>query len=102
MHNLKNFNHSTSRELRNKAEKMRRDRLNMFIDELKKLLPEIASTSCSNEPLPRPIDTTKTTILRLATNILKLNKSNIFQNQFKSSFEYHHDICREITEIDMN
>ncbi|VEN49933.1 unnamed protein product, partial [Callosobruchus maculatus] len=65
---------SNSRELRNKAEKQRRDRLNAFIGELATLVPMVARSA-------KKLD--KTSILRLTATYLRIyltlnsNKNNV-------------------------
>lgn len=54
-----------SRLSRNESEKLRRDKLNMHIAELAKLVPIVASA-------PRKVD--KSSVLRLAVNYLRLHK----------------------------
>lgn len=57
--------HNT-REVRNIAEKARRDRLNGYIHDLAKLVPMVADC-------PKKLD--KTSILRLAVTYLRMNGS---------------------------
>lgn len=62
---LFSFFFSNSREMRNKAEKMRRDKLNSFIGELATLVPMVSRSA-------KRMD--KTTILRLAASFLRLHQ----------------------------
>ncbi|CAG0914141.1 unnamed protein product [Notodromas monacha] len=55
-----------SRDMRNKAEKLRRDKLNKHIVELGEILPAVKST-------PKRLD--KTSILRLAANFLRVHRN---------------------------
>lgn len=57
---------SSSREMRNRAEKQRRDKLNAYISELYNLVPSAASA-------PRKLD--KTSTLRLSANFLRIHQS---------------------------
>ena len=57
---------SSSREMRNRAEKQRRDKLNAYISELYSLVPSAASA-------PRKLD--KTSTLRLSANFLRIHQS---------------------------
>jgi len=59
--------YSSSRELRNKAEKMRRDRLNGLIEEMRALVPMICNKT-------KKSDTTRSTILRLTANYLRVSR----------------------------
>jgi len=59
--------YSSSRELRNKAEKMRRDRLNKLIEEMRALVPMICNTT-------KKSDTTRSSILRLTANFLRVSR----------------------------
>lgn len=62
---------STNRQMRNMAEKMRRDKLNYFIHELSNLVPIISFS-------PKKLD--KTSILRLAATYIRLHNV-VFGNQ---------------------
>lgn len=64
--------YSSSRELRNKAEKLRRDRLNKLVEEMHSLVPIICNKTNKSEK-------TRTNILRLTANYLKV--SSMFPNQ---------------------
>jgi len=59
--------YSSSRELRNKAEKMRRDRLNGLIEEMRALVPMICNKTKKSE-------TTRSAILRLTANYLRVSR----------------------------
>jgi len=59
--------YSSSRELRNKAEKMRRDRLNKLIEEMRALVPMISNRT-------KKSDTTRSSILRLTANFLRVSR----------------------------
>jgi len=59
--------YSSSRELRNKAEKMRRDRLNKLIEEMRSLVPMISNKT-------KKSDTTRSSILRLTANFLRVSR----------------------------
>jgi len=59
--------YSSSRELRNKAEKMRRDRLNKLIEEMRSLVPMISTRT-------KKSDTTRSSILRLTANFLRVTR----------------------------
>lgn len=63
--NIFYFNFSNNREIRNRAEKMRRDKLNSFINELATLVPMVSRS-------PKRMD--KTTVLRLAAAFLRLHQ----------------------------
>lgn len=60
---------SSSREMRNRAEKQRRDKLNAYISELYSLVPSAAAA-------PRKLD--KTSTLRLSANFLRIHQSKIY------------------------
>ena len=60
------LNLSSSREMRNRAEKQRRDKLNAYISELYSLVPSAAAA-------PRKLD--KTSTLRLSANFLRIHQS---------------------------
>ncbi|KAI9552656.1 Methoprene-tolerant [Daphnia sinensis] len=57
---------SSSREMRNRAEKQRRDKLNAYISELYSLVPSAAAA-------PRKLD--KTSTLRLSANFLRIHQN---------------------------
>ncbi|XP_046657851.1 neuronal PAS domain-containing protein 2-like [Daphnia pulicaria] len=57
---------SSSREMRNRAEKQRRDKLNAYISELYSLVPSVAAA-------PRKLD--KTSTLRLSANFLRIHQN---------------------------
>ena len=59
---------SSSREMRNRAEKQRRDKLNAYISELYTLVPSAAAA-------PRKLD--KTSTLRLSANFLRIHQSKL-------------------------
>lgn len=59
--------YSSSRELRNKAEKIRRDRLNGLIEEMKSLVPIICNKNHKSEKK-------RSNILRLTANYLKISQ----------------------------
>jgi hypothetical protein len=59
--------YSVSREWRNKAEKLRRNRLNGFMGEVKALTPIVANKTKKSE-------TTKTNVLRAAASYIRLNQ----------------------------
>jgi PAS domain-containing protein len=59
--------YSSSRELRNRAEKMRRDRLNKLIEEMRMLVPMISTRT-------KKSDTTRSSILRLTANFLRVSR----------------------------
>jgi hypothetical protein len=63
------FIRSSSREMRNRAEKQRRDKLNAYISELYSLVPSAAAA-------PRKLD--KTSTLRLSANFLRIHQSKIW------------------------
>ena len=78
--------YSSSRELRNKAEKIRRDRLNGLIDEMKMLVPIICNKwvdfyiVCKHvfsiiRPRNQKSEKTRSNILRLTANYLKVSQS---------------------------
>jgi len=67
--------YSASRELRNKAEKMRRDRLNKLIEEMRSLVPLISNKT-------KKSDTTRSSILRLTANYLRVTR--LFPGENKS------------------
>jgi len=59
--------YSSSRELRNKAEKMRRDRLNSLMEEMRTLVPIICNKKTKT-------DKTRVNILRLAASYLRVSQ----------------------------
>jgi len=59
--------YSSSRELRNKAEKMRRDRLNTLMEEMRSLVPIICNKKNKS-------DKTRANVLRLTANYLKVSQ----------------------------
>lgn len=59
--------YSSSRELRNKAEKMRRDRLNNLMEEMRTLVPIICNKKTKT-------DKTRVNILRLAASYLRVSQ----------------------------
>jgi hypothetical protein len=62
------FVSSSSRLMRNLAEKMRRDKLNMYISELSSLVPIVAMAT-------KRMD--KTSVLRLSANFLRIHLSKL-------------------------
>ncbi|KAK9884917.1 hypothetical protein WA026_009154 [Henosepilachna vigintioctopunctata] len=62
---------NSSREMRNRAEKMRRDKLNSYIGELATLVPMVASSA-------KKMD--KTSILRLTATHLRINQTLLRSN----------------------
>lgn len=69
---------SNSREMRNRAEKMRRDKLNSYIGELATLVPMVARSS-------KKMD--KTSILRLTATHLRIYQTLLNGNQNMPHFE---------------
>ena len=68
---------SSSREMRNRAEKQRRDKLNAYISELYTLVPSAAAA-------PRKLD--KTSTLRLSANFLRIHQSKLHRRREKWRF----------------
>ena len=79
---------SSSRELRNKAEKLRRDRLNSLMEEMRTLVPIICNKYGKNGKTMQhqctyiiiccrksKTDRTRVNILRLAANYLRVSES---------------------------
>ena len=88
---------SSSREMRNRAEKQRRDKLNAYISELYSLVPSAAAA-------PRKLD--KTSTLRLSANFLRIHQSKIYL-RLKEFFshpvslwsQYYHHFVRIAMEV---
>lgn len=69
--------------MRNLAEKMRRDKLNMYIAELSSLVPIVAMAT-------KRMD--KTSVLRLSANFLRIHLSKNFSDSDNPKIKYYYEL----------